>query len=54
MRSEGYVTQHTPPGGAYWPRPSIHKVVSRISAETSLNLGTISLDFLDGIISDML
>ena len=34
--------------------PLIHKVVSRISAETSLNLGTISLDFLDGTILDML
>ena len=34
--------------------PLIHKVVSLISAETSLNLGTISLDFLAGIILDML
>ena len=47
MKSEGG-------GGAHWPLPSIHKVVSLISDETSLNLRTISLDFLAGIILDML
>ena len=41
-------------GRVHWARPLIHKVVSIISAETSLNLGTISLDFLAGIILEML
>jgi hypothetical protein len=41
-------------GGRVWGHPLIHKVVSLISAETSLNVGTISFDFLAGIILDML